>query len=252
MENAPQKKSSAYYQRQFRERLRSQGLVKKEVWILPDYATALSTIEARLRDESLASELVGYLIDEKDHQVSLKRYWTTERLYQAINNPSMLELLACNAELIAGIEPIIHLQMLDFGDLPVFVSVQGEQIIAETILCVADEINDVAGFHDMVLRTHKYLPLSTISLDSLSLDYSSLDYLSPNDTSLADRDGISGGTSSGISGDDTERFDAYQMFGAVSAQSSLSDIIIEIQMLCQNVMQALEIYESFFKQHQSE
>lgn len=216
-----EKKTSAFYQRQFRERLRAQGLVKKEVWILPDYAATLSQVETQLRNDSLASDLASYLAGEQpDSKTAPKRYWTTERLYQALQSPQSLAVLTCDSELVAGLEPIIHLTMRAFGDLPVFVSVQGEQIIAETILCTVDEINDVAGFHDMVLRTHKYLPLSTISLDSLS-------------------DGI-------------ERFDAYQMFGAVSAQSSLSDIIIEIQMLCQNVMQALEIYASFFKQPLSE
>lgn len=217
-----EKKTSAYYQRQFRERLRAQGLVKKEVWILPDYATTLTKVEELLRNDSLASDLANYVAGESQNgKPSSKRHWSIERLYQAITEPAIVALLACEVELIAGIEPIIHLQMREFGDLPVFVSVQGEQIIAETILCVVDEINDVAGFNNMVLRTHKYLPLSTISLDSLSL----------ND-----------------SGDGTDSFDAYQMFGAVSSQSSLSDIIIEIQMLCQNVMQALEIYESFFIQ----
>lgn len=217
-----EKKTSAYYQRQFRERLRAQGLVKKEVWILPDYATTLTKVEELLRNDNLASDLASYLGGESQNgKPSSKRHWSTERLYQVITEPAIVALLACEVELIAGIEPIIHLQMWEFGDLPVFVSVQGEQIIAETILCVVDEINDVAGFNDMVLRTHKYLPLSTISLDSLSL----------ND-----------------SGDGTDSFDAYQMFGAVSSQSSLSDIIIEIQMLCQNVMQSLEIYQSFFIQ----
>jgi hypothetical protein len=40
-----QKKSSAHYQREYRNRLREQGLVKKEVWILPENARRLAMFE---------------------------------------------------------------------------------------------------------------------------------------------------------------------------------------------------------------
>lgn len=42
-------KSSAHYQRLYRQRLREQGLVKKEVWILPEHAPLLVAFERKLR-----------------------------------------------------------------------------------------------------------------------------------------------------------------------------------------------------------
>lgn len=220
-----EKKSSAYYQRQFRERLRSQGLVKKEVWILPEHASTLSQVEEILRNEALATELTKQLNSAASGSTDNHPYWTTKDLYDALRTKQAKLLPQSKIELITGNEPIIHIIRQDFGDLPVFVSVQGEQIIAETILCTVDEISDIAGFNDMVLRTHKFLPLSTISLDTLNVD---------------------------TANDNTERFDAYQMFGSVSSQASLGDIVIEIQMLTHNVMQALEIYSSFFIQASDE
>lgn len=222
-----EKKSSAYYQRQFRERLRSQGLVKKEVWILPDHASTLSQVEEMLRNEALATELNRQLNDTTT--ADTHPYWTTKDLYDALVAKKAKFLPHSVLELITGNEPIIHIIMQDYGDLPVFVSVQGEQIIAETVLCTVDEINDIAGFNDIVLRTHKFLPLSTISLDTLSFELQKGESERPN-----------------------ERIDAYQMFGSVSSQASLGDIVIEIQMLCHNVMQALEIYSSFFITGESE
>lgn len=216
-----EKKSSAYYQRQFRERLRSQGLVKKEVWILPDHASTLSQVEEMLRNEALAIELGRQL--NTTSTTESHPYWTTKDLYDALVAKQAKFLPHSVLELVAGNEPIIHIIMQDYGDLPVFVSVQGEQIIAETVLCTVDEVNDIAGFNDIVLRTHKFLPLSTISLDTMSFE-----------------------VQTGESERANERIDAYQMFGSVSSQASLGDIVIEIQMLCQNVMQALEIYSSFF------
>lgn len=211
-----EKKSSAYYQRQFRERLRSQGLVKKEVWILPDHASTLSQVEEMLRNEALATELGRQL--NTTSTTDSHPYWTTRDLYDALVAKQAKFLPHSVLELITGNEPIIHIIMQDYGDLPVFVSVQGEQIIAETVLCTVDEVNDIAGFNDIVLRTHKFLPLSTLSLDTLNFE---------------------------VQKGETERVDAYQMFGSVSSQASLGDIVIEITMLCHNVMQALEIYSNF-------
>ena len=39
-----ERRSSAFYQRRHRDRLREQGLVKKELWVLPEYADALVAI----------------------------------------------------------------------------------------------------------------------------------------------------------------------------------------------------------------
>lgn len=248
------KKSSAYYQRQYRERLRAQGLVKKEVWILPDHAKTLSTVENLLREHASASKFqqgLHKLLGE--HQQTL---WTTYNLYDALQKCQMQQcqvqqhsaaqqttstntdtefvnqLANINISLIADaqsdadgsndinyVEPIIHLVMQDFGDLPIFLAVQGEQIIAETILCTMDEIKDAPAFNQMVLKTHKYFPLSTISLDRLIMS----------------------------TGD---AYDAYQMFGSLSASTSLQQVILEVHMLASNVMQALEAYSDYFKTSQ--
>lgn len=238
------KKSSAYYQRQYRERLRAQGLVKKEAWILPDHAKTLSTVENLLREHASASKFqqgLHKLLGE--HQQTL---WTTYNLYDALqkcqsqqrsavqqmtstnmDTEFVNQLANINISLIADakndadanhanyVEPIIHLVMQDFGDLPIFLAVQGEQIIAETILCTVDEIKNTADFNQMVLKTHKYFPLSTISLDRLIMS----------------------------TGD---AYDAYQMFGSLSASTSLQQVIVEVHMLASNVMQALEAYSDYF------
>jgi uncharacterized protein YjfI (DUF2170 family) len=104
----------------------------------------------------------------------------------------------------------LHIVMADCGDLPVFLTVSGEQIIVESVLWSINEVVDVAGFNDAVLRTHKYFPLSTISLDTL--------------------------------GDDG---DYYHMFGALSSTSILHNVVFEIEALANNVLQATEAYREF-------
>ena len=97
--------------------------------------------------------------------------------------------------------------MRDYGDLPLFMTVCGDQIIVEAVLWSTKEVTDVDRFNDIVLRTHKYFPLSTISLEK-----------------------------SGAAGD------YYYMFGALSAKSSLEDVVLEVEMLASNVIQATEAY----------
>ncbi|MFB1011828.1 MAG: DUF2170 domain-containing protein, partial [Thiopseudomonas sp.] len=44
-----EQKTSAYYQRLYRQRLREQGLIKKELWILPEYSAQLAELEQQMR-----------------------------------------------------------------------------------------------------------------------------------------------------------------------------------------------------------
>ncbi len=220
------KKSSAYYQRQYRERLRSQGLVKKEVWIIPDHAKTLSAVETLLRDEVPATDLSAFIKrigkskdkvegregDKKDEQANEKNISIEDRLNA--NNATNALSKAIEPS-VPNDEPIIYISMQEFGDLPIFMTVQGEQIIVETILCMVDEITNVYDFNDMVLRTHKYFPLSTISLDTLTMA-------------------------------DGNSYDAYQMFGSLSSYTGIDEIVHEIQTLANNVMQALEAYNEYF------
>lgn len=203
------KKSSAHYQREFRRRLREQGLVKKEVWIRPEHAKRLSAIEKQLRNTSVSTWInTGDVI--MGNASESMTMWTTGSLYEALLKKPLFSEGAASIELIDGVEPSLHIVMKEFGDLPVFLTVAGEQIIVESVLWGSDEVADVTGFNDAVLRTHKYFPLSTISLDSMA-------------------DGQ----------------DYYHMFGALSASSLLDNIIFEIEVLATNVIEATEAYGEF-------
>ncbi|TQV75984.1 DUF2170 family protein [Exilibacterium tricleocarpae] len=198
-------KSSAHYQREFRRRLREQGLVKKEVWIRPEHAKHLALVEKQLREANGSQWIKGVM-----SMTNKTNLWTTTSLHTALQEMDLFTNGAASLELIDGIEPSLHIVMHEFGDLPVFLTVSGDQIIVESILWSVDDVADVVKFNDAVLRTHKYFPLSTISLDA---------------------------TSSGS--------DYYQMFGALSSTSILSNVIFEIETLATNVIHATEAYSEF-------
>lgn len=202
-------KSSAHYQREFRKRMREAGLVKKEVWIRPENHKLLNELEKRLREVIETEQL---FMEGSQSMIETIKSWTTTELYKSLKSETPFADKRASIELIEGIEPTLHITMHDYGDLPIYVTVAGEQILAEAILWSADEVSDIAGLNDAVLRTHKYFPLSTISIDNVS----------PGK-------------------------DYYHMFGALSSTSILANIIFEIEVLASNVIQATEAYEEFLR-----
>lgn len=205
------KKSSADYQREYRKRLRDQGLVKKEVWVLPENSKELTGYEQELRKPQFGQNVdiergANNMNDKATHR------WTTESLFEALRGRPACSNGTCSIEVIEGIDSSIVVSMHTHGDLPIFITVSGEQILAEAVLFSLDDVVDTAKFNEYVLRTHKYLPLSTISLES-----------------------------------DQENGDYYHMFGALSATSSINEIVLEIDTLAENTIQATEAFEVFLK-----
>ena len=198
-------KSSAHYQREYRRRLRAQGLVKKEVWIRPEHAQRLAELEVELRElDGLAGK--GGLKTMTDRTES----WTTLSLYAALQRVEPFVSGQATLELVDGVEPALHAVMAEYGDLPVFLTVAGEQIIVEAVLWSIGEVVNVDGFNEAVLRTQKFFPLSSISLDRVA----------PGS-------------------------DYYHMFGALSAYSILQNVVFEIETLANNVIQATEAYAEY-------
>lgn len=198
-----QKKTSAHYQREYRKRLRENGLVKKEVWIRPENALKLSSLEHTLRKIDLGIE-TDVINTGKEIQ------WTTLNLFKEFQTTELFTSKRASLELIEGIDPAIHITMHEYGDLPIFLAVLGKQIIAESLLWSIDNVINKDEFNQIVLQTHKYFPLSTISMDKLA-------------------DGV----------------DYYHMFGALSSTSILINIIFEIEMLASNVIKATEAYSEY-------
>lgn len=124
-----QRKSSAHYQRVFRQRLREQGLVKKEVWILPENAAALAGIERMLRRPAAGAAHL-----EKEEDMTEARVWNARSLAEALSGTELFSSGEAQIELIEGAEASLYVIMREYGDLPVFVAPQGEQIIVEALL----------------------------------------------------------------------------------------------------------------------
>ncbi|XKM13512.1 YjfI family protein [Orbaceae bacterium ac157xtp] len=208
MKKMKEAKSSAFYQQQYRQRLREQGLVKKEVWILPEYASKLLEVEKQLRvtQANITSESFN---KQKGNDEMVKNVtWTVANLYQELSKTELFKNRAVSVEVIEGIDPCLHIIMHDYGDLPLFLSISNQQIVVEALLWSVDMVKDTAKFNEEVLCTRKLFPLSTIAIEQ--------------------------------AGDGSVN---YIMYGALSSSSLLSSIVYEIETLTDNVIKATEAYE---------
>ena len=79
----------------------------------------------------------------------------------------------------------------------------------DTLLWPVDEVANPAAFNELLLRTHKILPLSTFGV-----------------------------------GRGPDGKDYYEMFGALSSGSILESVILEIETLADNAMQAAAAYQT--------
>lgn len=200
-------KGSAHYMREMRARLREQGCTPREVWVLPENTKVLREIEKRLRQPLTAD--AGNL----ETLMSLTNTWNTKALFEALSTDPLVVDGRAEVNLVGTIDQSIQVIMKKHGDLPIYLGVHGEQVVAEATLFPVSMINDVAGFNEMALRSRSMFPLSALSIEP-----------------------------------DSNGIDQYVMYGALSAGSKLESIVTEIDTLADNIINAAQAFESFYKQ----
>lgn len=184
--------------------------MKKEVWILPENSKTLSDIERQLRQSYSGG---AFTEKEKSMATTASQVWTANTLYTALTTTPLFAEGRAAIELLQGADASLHIVMRDYGDLPLFLAISGEQILIEGTLWEEGEVKDKAKFNDTILRTHKLFPLSSIALET------------PAEGSAY-----------------------YIMFGALSGASRLENIVLEIEVLADNIIKATEAYSSHLKE----
>ncbi|MCU0120169.1 DUF2170 family protein [Pseudomonas sp. B2M1-30] len=154
--------------------------------------------------------LAGSFMSE--NYMSAGNNWNIDSLYTALKALDEVASQDITLSLIQSSEPSLKLEMNEFGGLPIHIAIAGQQIIVDTVLVDVDSISDVRAFNDAVLRSREMFPLSSIGIESM-----------PNGQTV------------------------YNMFGALSADSSLTNVVTEVKTLVDNVQRASEAFEHFFK-----
>ena len=205
-----EEKTSAYYQRLHRQRLREQGLVKKEVWILPEHGAALHRLEKLMRLPTAQAGSLTLHDKEEDMETGSHSYWNVRSLAADLKTSALAQDGKLQIEVLEGADASLLVTLPDFGDLPVHVALSGEQLVVESFLWSASDVTDRAGLNEQILRLQKLFPFATIALEPL-----------------------------GASGE------GYVMFAALRSSASSDDIICEILALADNVIQVTEALASY-------
>lgn len=215
MEPKLEPKTSAHYQRLHRQRLREQGLVKKEVWILPQYGQALQRLERLMRLPGAHPESLAFDHKEGDMESSTHPYWNVHSLAEDLQRSALAEGGRLQVEVLEGADASLLVTLPDFGDLPVHLALSGDQLVVEAFLWSAADVADRAGLNEQILRLQKLFPHATLALEPL-----------------------------GSEGE------GYVMFSAMRATSSSDDIICEILALADSVIQVTEALAGYLPRAQ--
>ncbi|MCU6173517.1 YjfI family protein [Citrobacter cronae] len=106
-------------------------------------------------------------------------------------------------------EKSLILKMNDYGDLPLNIVFTSRQIIIETVICPVSSIHQQDEFNIFLLRNQKLLPLSSVGISRVQQD------------------------------------EYYVAFGALSLNSSLGDVVLEMTTLADNALDLAEITEEY-------
>ncbi len=129
---------------------------------------------------------------------ALTQGWTIEGLTAALRDLGG----EFAVEAVGGDEPVLRVTMRDHGDLSVFLSAAGDQIVVSTLLWPVDEQQDADAFNRFILKAQKLVPLSNFAITEV--------------------DGR----------------DYYELIGELAAASPIEMIALELRVLADNAISA--------------
>ncbi|HEX8400555.1 MAG TPA: YjfI family protein [Allosphingosinicella sp.] len=139
---------------------------------------------------------------------SAPQQWTATSLCEAIQNCDARDEIAVSSP--DGADGVIVATMRQHGDLTIYMSVSGEQIVVSTLLWPVDEQENEAEFNRFILKAQKVVPLSNFA--------------------ITEADGR----------------DYYELIGELSADSNIATILLELRVLAENAISAAsELREAF-------
>ncbi|WP_341521573.1 YjfI family protein [Pseudomonas sp. G.S.17] len=155
------RKTSTDYMREMRARLTGAGYVKRELYVLPENADVLRTIEKVLRQPYLGNRI------KLEEFMTENTNWTIDTLHAALVELDAVKSNEIELNLIQGTEPSLGLTMHNFGGLPIAIAISGDQVLVDSVLVYASQVRDVATFNDTVLRSRDIFPLSSIGIETM-------------------------------------------------------------------------------------
>ncbi len=135
--------------------------------------------------------------------------WTVPTIKAALETSDLVRDGEMTVRVLEGAEPVLLATMHEYGDLPIYLSVGGAQIVCSVLLWpVAEQANRVQ-FNEFLLKAQRVVPLSNFAI-----------------TTIGDED-------------------IYELMGELSCKTTLQTILIELRTLAENAIDATELRETF-------
>jgi len=206
--------------RAWRKARREAGMVKLEFWV--PQATrddVRAAVRAIVTDSTRGPTLAVRprkptsqdLTPGADHQMDavIETPWTVPAIKVALDASPLVREGELTLRVLEGAEPVLLATMHEYGDLPIYLSVGGAQIVCSVLLWPVSEQEDPARFNEFLLKAQRVVPLSNFAITSV------------------------GGE------------DVYELMGELSCKTTLQTILIELRTLAENAIDATGLRETF-------
>lgn len=211
--------------RAWRQARREAGLVKLELWV-PEAARddVKAAVRAIITDSTRGPHLAGRdlagrarrptsdpITSGDDHHMDavIETPWTVPAIKEAMDASPLVREGEMTLRVLEGADAVLLATMHEYGDLPVYLSVGGAQIVCSVLLWPVAEQADRHAFNEFLLKAQRVVPLSNFAITNV------------------------GGE------------DVYELMGELSCKTTLQTILIELRTLAENAIDATELRETF-------
>ena len=206
--------------RAWRQARREAGLVKLELWV-PEIARddVKAAVRAIITDSTRGPHLAGRprrptsdsITSGDDHHLDavIETPWTVPAIKEAMDASPLIREGEMTLRVLEGADAVLLATMHEYGDLPVYLSVGGAQIVCSVLLWPVAEQADRHAFNEFLLKAQRVVPLSNFAITNV------------------------GGE------------DVYELMGELSCKTTLQTILIELRTLAENAIDATELRETF-------
>ncbi len=211
--------------RAWRQARREAGLVKLELWV-PEAARddVKAAVRAIITDSTRGPHLAGRdlagrarrptsdpITSGDDHHMDavIETPWTVPAIKEAMDASPLVREGEMTLRVLEGANAVLLATMHEYGDLPVYLSVGGAQIVCSVLLWPVAEQADRHAFNEFLLKAQRVVPLSNFAITNV------------------------GGE------------DVYELMGELSCKTTLQTILIELRTLAENAIDATELRETF-------
>lgn len=197
--------------RAWRDARKAAGWIKLELWI-PEVARndVQAAVHAIVTDSTRGPALKAQS-NQGNHPMDavIETPWTVPSLEVALNASTLVREGELTLKVLQGADPVLLATMHEYGDLPIYLSVGGDQIVCSVLLWPVAEQADPAAFNEFLLKVQRIVPLSNFAITTV--------------------DGQ----------------DVYELMGELSCKTTLQTILIELRTLAENAIDASELRETF-------